>query len=133
MFKKIKIKQHLYHFYWFVIFKRRGNITHTHTHTKKTMLIYYIFINIFNYFKIIVWKKIKKSSRYHCCPNLWNIEDSNAFSVKLFYILVFLIYKFGDLGKICKNEIYLFSFGQSTKKIITVKVEYLYGTKDDVG
>jgi hypothetical protein len=28
-------------------------------------------------------KRKKESSRYHCCSNVWNNEDSNAFSVKL--------------------------------------------------
>jgi hypothetical protein len=79
-------------------------------------------------------KRKRKSSRYHCCSNLWNTEDSNAFSVKLLDILgVFFLNRCVDLGKKFKNEIYLFSFGQSMKKIIMVKVGYLYGTKDDVG
>ncbi len=38
-----------------------------------------------------------------------------------------------DLGKIFKNEIYLFLFGQSMKNIIMVKVGYfLYATNDVV-
>ncbi len=28
-------------------------------------------------------KRKKESSRYHCCSNVWNNEDSNAFSIKL--------------------------------------------------
>jgi hypothetical protein len=41
-------------------------------------------INIFYYLQNFLWKKEKKkSSRYHCCSNVWNNEDSNAFSVKL--------------------------------------------------
>jgi hypothetical protein len=44
-----------------------------------------------------------------------------------------IFHKCVDLGKIFMNEIYLFSFGQSMKNIIMVKVGYfLYGTKDDV-
>jgi hypothetical protein len=27
-------------------------------------------------------------SRYHCCSNVWNSEDSNAFSVQLLDIVV---------------------------------------------
>jgi len=27
-------------------------------------------------------------SRYHCCSNVWNSEDSDAFSIKLFDIVV---------------------------------------------
>ncbi len=41
--------------------------------------------------------------------------------------LIFLFeifYRCVDLGEIFKNEIYLFSFGQSMKKIIMVKVGY---------
>jgi hypothetical protein len=34
------------------------------------------------------------------------------------------IHRCVDLGKIFKNEIYLFSFGQSMKNIIMVKVGY---------
>jgi hypothetical protein len=42
-------------------------------------------------------------------------------------------YRCVDLGKVFKNEIYFFSFGQSMKKIIMVKVGVLlYATKDDV-
>jgi len=33
-----------------------------------------------------------------------------------------LFYKCVDLGEIFRNEVYLFSFGQSMKKIIMVKV-----------
>jgi hypothetical protein len=40
-----------------------------------------------------------------------------TFWFKFFHICV-------DLGKIFKNETYLFSFGQSMKNIIRVKVEY---------
>jgi len=41
--------------------------------------------------------------------------------------LIFLLnfcYRCVDLGKILKNEIYFFSFEQSMKKIIMVKVGY---------
>jgi hypothetical protein len=69
-------------------------------------------------------KREKKSSKYHCCSNVWNSEDSNAFSVKLLDILVFNFHRCVDLGKIFKNEIYLFSFGQNMKNIIMVKVGY---------
>jgi hypothetical protein len=47
--------------------------------------------------------------------------------------LIFLLNFFHgcvDLGKKIKNEIYFFSFGQSMKKIIMVKVGY--STKDDM-
>jgi hypothetical protein len=30
----------------------------------------------------------KKSSRYHSCSNVWNNEDSSAFSIKLLDIFV---------------------------------------------
>jgi hypothetical protein len=43
--------------------------------------------------------------------------------------LIFLLnffYRCVDLGKIFKNEIYLFSFEQNMKKIIMVKVGYFY-------
>jgi len=43
-----------------------------------------------------------------------------------------LFYRYVDLGKIFKNEINFFSFEQSMKKIIMVKIGYLYVTKDDV-
>jgi hypothetical protein len=33
-------------------------------------------------------KRKGKSSRYQCCSNVWNNEDSNAFLVKLLDILV---------------------------------------------
>jgi hypothetical protein len=33
-------------------------------------------------------KKEKKSSRYPSCSNVWNSQDSNAFSVKQLYIFV---------------------------------------------
>ncbi len=81
------------------------------------MLILNVFIIIFKY-----EKKEKKTSRYHCCSNVWNSEDSNAFSVKLLDILVLNIYRCVDFGIFSKNEIYLFSFGQSMKKIIMIKV-----------
>jgi hypothetical protein len=40
--------------------------------------------------------------------------------------LLNFFYKCVDLGKIFKNEIYFFSFGQSMKKIIMVEVGYFY-------
>jgi hypothetical protein len=43
------------------------------------------------------------------------------------YYLIFLLNLFHrcvDLGKIFKNETYFFSFGQSMKIIIIIKVEY---------
>jgi hypothetical protein len=49
--------------------------------------------------------------------------------------LIFLLnffYRCTDHEKIFNNEIYLFSFGQSMKKIIMFKVGCLYATKDDV-
>jgi hypothetical protein len=63
-----------------------------------------------------------KKSRYHCCSNVWNSDDPNAFLVKLIDILVLNSHRCVDLGKIFKNENYLFSFGQSMKNIIMVKV-----------
>ncbi len=65
-----------------------------------------------------------KSSRYHCCSNVFNTEYSNAISVKLLDILVIDFYRCVNLWKIFKNGIYLSSFGQSMKKIIMVKVGY---------
>jgi len=65
----------------------------------------------------------KNPSRYHCCSNVWNSEY--AFSIKLLDILVLNFHRCVNLGKIFKNEIYLFSFGQSMKNIIMVKVGYL--------
>jgi hypothetical protein len=63
--------------------------------------------------------QIKKSSRYHCCSNVWNSEYSNylTFWFKKFHRGV-------NLGKKNLNEIYLFSFGQSMKNIIMIKVGY---------
>ncbi len=75
-------------------------------------------------YKSFYEKKIKKSSRYHCCSNVRNSEDSNAFSMKLLYIYIYV-----DLGKKFKKFIYLFSFGQSMKKIIMVKVGYFVWDK----
>ncbi len=69
-----------------------------------------------------------KSSRYHCCSNVRNSEDSNAFSVKLFDIYIFFN-RFEDLGKIIKNKDYLFSLGQSMKKLIMVKVGHFVWDK----
>jgi hypothetical protein len=44
-------------------------------------------------------------------------------------------YRCVHLGKIVTNEVSIFSFEQSMKKITMVKVAYfnLYGRKDDVG
>jgi len=97
------------------IFKRWGNITYIYQ--KNHVDFKYV------YLQIVLLIKEKKSSRYLCCSNVWNSEDSNAFSIKLFYILVFF-YRCIDLGKTFRNEISLFSFGQSMKMIIMVKVGY---------
>jgi len=49
-------------------------------------------------------KKNKFSSKDHCYSNVWNKEDSNAFSIKLFefkkYVCVCV-----HFGKTFKNEL----------------------------
>jgi hypothetical protein len=94
--------------------------THTHTHTHKQ--------NHVDFKYVYLQKKImgkKKSSRYHYCSNVWNSENSNAFSIKFIFLLNFF-HRCVDLGIKFKNKIYLFSFEQSMKKIIMVKVGYFY-------
>jgi hypothetical protein len=48
--------------------------------------------------------------------------------VKLFDIYIFFN-RFEDLGKIIKNKDYLFSLGQSMKKLIMVKVGHFVWDK----
>jgi len=63
-------------------FWKVGKYTHTHTHIYRK--------NHVDFKYVYLQKKIikKKSSRYHCCSNVWNNEDLNAFSVKLLDILI---------------------------------------------
>jgi hypothetical protein len=37
------------------------------------------------YYEIILWKK---SSKHHCCSNVWNSEDPNAISIILLVIYI---------------------------------------------
>jgi len=79
--------------------------------------------------KLLEWEGQKKlwktkSSRYHYSSNVWNSKDANAFSIKLLDILLNFFYRCVHIGKIFKIEIYFFSFGQSMKKTIMVKVWY---------
>jgi len=80
-------------------------------------------LNMFIYKSFYEKERKRKSSRYHCCVNVWNNEDWNALLVKSLDILV-SFYKCADHGKIFKNDICLFSFGQNMKNIIMVKVGY---------
>ncbi len=67
---------------------------------------------------------LKISSKCHYCSNVWN-NDSNAFSIKLLdFLLNVFFYGCVDVAKIFKDEIYLFSFGQSVKNIIMFKIRY---------
>jgi hypothetical protein len=75
----------------------------------KIIYIAMLILNIYIFTNNIMKIKKKKSSRYHCCPNIWNSEDSNPILL-IFWLICF--YRCVDLGKILKNDIYLFSFGQ---------------------
>jgi hypothetical protein len=101
-------------------FWKVGKYTHTHTYTEKTMLI----LNMFIYKTIYEKKNEKKSSRYHCCSNVWNNEIQMHFQSNYLTFWFKKFHRCVNLGKIFKNEHYLFSFGQSMKNIIMVKVGY---------
>jgi len=56
-----------------------------------------------------IYKKVMRiSSRHYCCLNVWNNEDSNAFSVKLLDILFFYMCTF---WKNIKKWSLVFPFG----------------------
>jgi len=75
-------------------------------------------------YKSLYEKKIK-NSRYHCCWNVWNLVKIKCICKQITWYFDFKFsYKCVDFGKIFKNEIYLFSFGQSMKKTIAVNVGY---------
>jgi len=52
--------------------------------------------------------------------------------IHLIFLLTSFFNRCVDLGKIFKNEIYLFSFEQNMKKIKMVKIRYFCINKNDV-
>jgi len=88
------------------------------------MLILNMFIYKRNYlFKKILKIKNKKKLQVIILVQMYEIMKIQMHfqSNHLIFFLNFF-YRCVDLGKIFKNEIYLFSFGQSMKNIIMVKV-----------
>jgi len=83
-----------------------------------TTLIICLFTNCF------MKTRKRKSSRYYYCSNVWDSEDWNAFLFNLLDSFANIFYRCVDIWKIFRNEIYLFSFGQSMENIIMVKVRY---------
>jgi len=99
---------------------------YTYIHTYGYLYIYHVDLNYvyiltngmirWNFIiqKLFYEKKLK-SSRYHCCSNVWDSEDSNAFSVKLLDILNFFN-RFVNLGKIFKNDFVFFHLDKIWKR-----------------
>jgi hypothetical protein len=90
---------------------------------KNKIKVYMLILNMFIY-KSFYKKKKKTSSRCHCCSNVWNRDIQMHFWSNYLIYLVNFSYRCVDHCKIFKNEMYLFSFRQSTKKIIIVKIGY---------
>jgi hypothetical protein len=113
-----KYNKHLYNDYWFVIFLKGGE-THTHIYRKNHVDFKYV------YLQIVLLKKKKKNLQDIIVVQMYEIMKIQMHSQSNY--LTFWFKKFHtcvNLGKIFKNEIYLFSFGQSMKNIIIVKVGY---------
>jgi hypothetical protein len=100
-----------------------GNYIYIYIHQKNMFIL-----NIFIYKKIII-KYLKKSSRYHSCSNVWNSENSNAFSD----ILLDNFIKCVNLGNIFfKWNLFIFIWTKYEKDNNGQSWVLLFATKDDV-
>jgi hypothetical protein len=75
-----------------------------------------LILNIFIYKSFCENKYIYIYSRYHCCSNVSNSEDSNAFSVNLLYIFVNLFYRCVNLGKSLRMKFIYFHLDKVWKR-----------------
>jgi ABC-type uncharacterized transport system ATPase subunit len=66
------------------------------------------------YFQIFLWKK--KNLQDIIVVQMYEIMKIQMHFQSNYFMFLNFLYRCVDLGKILKNEIYLFSFGQSMKK-----------------
>ncbi len=83
-----------------------------------------LILNMFIYKLFMKKIKNKKSSRYDSCSMYEIVEIQMHFQSNYLIFLLNFFYRCVDLGKIFKMKFFFFSFGQSMKKIIMVKVGY---------
>ncbi len=83
-----------------------------------------LILNMFIY-KLFYEKNIIKNLQDIILVQMYEIVKIQMHFQSNYLIFLFkLFYRCVDLGNIFMNEIYFFSFGQSMKKIIMVKVGY---------